>query len=250
MQDALTRFETLGNAAFAVGCLNDLGRNALDQGDEASAIAFFERCLACDEECQNTYGRAITLGNLAYSYYYLGQHEHHERAQNLATEALALADQVGGAYMKGAASAMPQALLGEFALDRRELPCAAVYFRACLVIWWEMGDKRSVVEELECVARLSIAAECAEAAASLYGAADAFREAISSPRSDVDHADYECALLALREALGESGFVREWERGRRHPLAEAVAEALTVLDAIAEGRSAASATHRSGVAMP
>jgi predicted ATPase len=250
LQDALTRFEILGNAALAVGCLNDLGRNALDQGEESSAIAFFERCLAFDEERQNPYGRAVTLVNLAYSYYYLGQHEHHERAQDLATEALALAERVGGAYMQGAASAMPQALLGELALDRRELPRAAVCFRACLVIWWEMGDRLSVAEELENVARLSIAAEYAETAASLYGAADAFREAISSPRTDVNHADYERDLLALREALGESGFASAWERVRRRPLADAVAEALTVLDAIAEGQSAASATNRSGAAMP
>lgn len=237
LQDALARFEALGNAAFATGCLNDLGRNSNKQGDEAAAIAYFERCLVLDEQRQNAYGRALDLANLAAAHLYLG---HHEQTLILATEALALVEQVGGAYMMGA-SALARSLLGDLALDRLQIPLAAARFHESLGIRWEMGDTLGVAAELECAAMLMAAADRPEAAASLYGAAEALGEATSSPRTDVEQTEYERDLLPLREALGEPGFAREWERGRRRPLAEAVAEALGELRAIAEGQSAAKA---------
>jgi non-specific serine/threonine protein kinase len=237
LQDALARFETLSNVAFATGCLNDLGRNYLEQGDEVAAISFFERCLMFDEQRQNAYGRALDLAHLAAAHLYLG---HHEQSQGLATEALALAEQVGGAYMQGA-SALARSLLGDLALDRLEIPLAAARFQESLGIRWEMGDTLSVAAELESAAMLMAAADHPEVAAALYGAADALGEAISSPRTDVEQAEHERDLLPLREALGESSFAREWERGRRRPLAEAVGAALAELGAIAECRSAATA---------
>ena len=140
LQDALTRFEALGDTLFATVCLNALGRNASVQGDSLSSLSFFERTLALYDLRQDKYGRAIALVNLSASHCNLG---HHEQAQDFATQALALAGEVGVPYRKAAALDV----LYELALDRREIPRAAVLCQEALGLWWDMAEMWHVASD-------------------------------------------------------------------------------------------------------
>ena len=246
LQDALTRFEALGNAAFATACLNELGNNALDRGNAVAAISFYERCLASDELAQNDYGRALGQVNLALCHLDLG---HHDQARDLASQARGLAERVGDPYMKGIA-ALAVAVLGELALNRGDVLLAGALFRRSLGLSWEFGDKWNVGYVMERAAKVMAAGHQAQAAARAFGAEDALRQAISSPRGDWEQPEHERAVLALRAVLGEPNFTREWEHGRRRPLTEAVAEVLAVLETIAEDRSRANTAAQSVTGTP
>ena len=65
----------------------------------------------------------------------------------------------------------------------------------------------------------------AEPAAHLLGAAAAARETANAPLPAVHRAAYERDVVAVREALGEEGFVTAWDAGRATPLAALVAAA-------------------------
>ena len=235
LQDALTRFEALGNTVVATTCLNALGRNAALQGDQLSSLSFAERVLASYERLQDKYGRAIALINLAASHCNLG---HLAQAQDFATQALALAEEVGSPYRKAAALSV----LYELALDGQGPPRAAVLCQEALGLWWEMGEMWHIAYNLAAAAKILVAGDRPEAAARLHGAAEALREAIASPIGVSEQAEYERERIALSATLGEPSFNHELELGRHRPLAEAVAEALAVLGTIAEGQSPGSTT--------
>jgi hypothetical protein len=52
--------------------------------------------------------------------------------------------------------------------------------------------------------------------------------ALASPLSPADRAEHERTLAAIRAALGEAAFAREWARGEVMPLDQVIAEALTL----------------------
>lgn len=233
LQDALARFEALGDASGASGCLTSLGLNALSQGDAVAAVDFFERSLVIAEAQQSARSRARALVNLAWAHNHLG---HQERAQDLGARALALAEQVGSVHYR----ADSLAVLGWLAVDRGEAAGAAALIRESLRLWWEFGDTWGVAYTLEIAAAIAAVGNHADVAARLYGAADALR-ATSLPINVLDPSAHERHRAAARAALGEAVFTQTWAEGHRRPLAEAVAEALAMMASIAESHSAAKA---------
>ena len=179
--------------------------------------------------------RSIALGNLARASYNLGQHE---RAQELNTQAMALAEQAGGSYAKIGVLGLES----ELALIRGAVAHAAALSRENIALGWEFGDKWMLAPGLEMAAAIMVAAGRSEAAARLYGAGEALREAIAAPMGASDQPEYARHLAALRATLDESSFTRAWQEGRRLPLATAVAEAVGVMATIASDQSASIAT--------
>jgi hypothetical protein len=64
------------------------------------------------------------------------------------------------------------------------------------------------------------------AAAMLFGAAEAIRDALGTPLPPVDRADHDRCLAAVRAALGEEAFAAASAEGRAMELEQAVAYAL------------------------
>ncbi len=65
-----------------------------------------------------------------------------------------------------------------------------------------------------------------ERAARLWGAAEALREVIGSPRPPNEREEYERGLATVREALGEEVFSAAWAEGRAMSLEQAIEYAL------------------------
>jgi non-specific serine/threonine protein kinase len=229
LEDALARFEVQGDMQGASDCLTSLGLNALNQGDATAAVACFERSLTIADAHQGPRYRARALVNLAWAHHYLGQQT---QAEDFGTQALALADQVGSAHYKADALAM----LSLSALDRGEVARAAALNRESLRLWWEFGDKWGLTYTLEIAAAIIAAADLAETAVRLYGAAEALR-AISLPITVLAPSERERHRAAVRAALDESTFVRAWTEGQRVPLATAVTAAIEKMAAIPEHQS-------------
>ena len=232
LQDALARFEALGDHAGAADCLNILGLNANQDGDAAAAVSFFERSLALAEAYQGLRYRARALGNLALAHHYLG---HHREAEDLSIQALALAEQVGSTHY----TAYAHTVSSLAALNRGEIALAAQRARASITMWWEFGDKWGVTLALEFAAAILVASVRYEAAARLYGAVDAYREAIAMPVNVLDQPAHERHLAAVRAALDEATFTRVWQEGRQLAQPTAVAETAEILAMIGGGQTVA-----------
>ena len=69
----------------------------------------------------------------------------------------------------------------------------------------------------------------AEAAARLYGAADAQRERLGRPVEALVGAEYERDMAVARQALEEGAFAAAFAAGRELPLDQAVTEALALV---------------------
>ena len=78
----------------------------------------------------------------------------------------------------------------------------------------EIGDKEQIASGLEGLA--SVAAMQGELAwaARLWGTAEALRDAIGAPLQPIEWADYEQAVAAARDYLGEETFASAWAEGR------------------------------------
>ena len=227
LEEALDRFERLGDVWGACNCLNHLGLNAENRGDAAAAASFFERFLADVVEHRGTNSmRSGALANLAVAYRYLGNHE---AALELSTEARRLAEAANSAYNLAAACST----LSVLALDRGEIGHAATLAREGLVIHWEIGVPWELVVSLEDAALVMMAGHRVESAARVCGAAFALRMAIESPISGCYETELERGLASLRSLLGEPAFARAWAEGERLSPDEAVALALQDLNELA-----------------
>jgi predicted ATPase/transcriptional regulator with XRE-family HTH domain len=227
LEDALARFESLGDVWGASNCLNHLGINALNQGDAASAASFFERFLADAVEHRGSKTkRAVALGNLAGAYRVLGQRD---AALELSTEALDLADASGNVGL----IAVTRGMLSLLALDRGEIGRAASLAGDALTISWEIGDPWGVPNSLEVTAAVMSAGQRAESATRVYGAAFALRAASGIPISGCDRTEVERDLASLRAVLSEMAFAHAWAVGERLSPDDAVELALPALAELA-----------------
>jgi hypothetical protein len=75
------------------------------------------------------------------------------------------------------------------------------------------------------VVRTDAAAGAGRHAARLFGTAEALREAFGAPPPPREHDDYRCAVVWVREALGQTTFAAEWAAGRTMTWEDAVSYA-------------------------
>ena len=78
----------------------------------------------------------------------------------------------------------------------------------------ERGDKELIASGLAGLA--SVVAVQGEPgwAVRLWGSAEALREAIGAPLQPIERADYDHAVGAVRDHLGERAFAAAWAQGR------------------------------------
>ena len=212
--------DTLGTTQALIG----LGIAATFEQEYDRATAHFEEAFALapsvDDPRLATSLASAALANLGIA----------ARGQGrLAAAAAAHEAALVGQREMGFVRAEAQSLLdlGDVALELGDLARAFASYRAGMLLAWEHGEIRVVVEALEGFAGTAALANHTVAATRLSAAAERQRELTGiTQRFPLDLARYERVVAAARAALGEVSFATVWEAGQALPLAQAVAEAL------------------------
>lgn len=146
----------------------------------------------------------IGLGNLYLVGYY------YDDATRCQEQALAILQQLGDEA--GIAVALNN--LGLVATDQGDYQAASQYLAQSLTIRQQTGDHPGIAETLTGYATLAAAAGPAEPAATLFGAAEALRQAhnVNVPPEGRDH--YERHIAATRRQMDEASFNTAWSIGR------------------------------------
>lgn len=112
------------------------------------------------------------------------------------------------------------------AQTRGDLTRAGALFTECLGQYQLLDNELGIVDCVEGLAAVACARGQAAAAARLFGATTAWREALGASVWPIARAAYGQATAAAREALGEEGYARELAIGRGMDLAMAADAAL------------------------
>lgn len=101
-------------------------------------------------------------------------------------------------------------------------------YREVIPGWKELGHRAAVAHELECISYILIQREEPEHAATLLGAAEALRQLIDTDMTNLERAEYERKVSALRAGMDEAGFQEAWNKGRSLSMDEAIELAIQV----------------------
>jgi predicted ATPase/class 3 adenylate cyclase len=104
---------------------------------------------------------------------------------------------------------------------------ALALYRETIQEWQEIGHRGAVAHQLECFAFIARAKEEGERAAKLMSAAEALREASSSPRTPQERIEYDTELDSLRAGMDEKAFTSLWAEGHSMNMEQAIEYALT-----------------------
>jgi tetratricopeptide (TPR) repeat protein len=107
---------------------------------------------------------------------------------------------------------------------------ALALYRETLPDWQKIGHRGAVAHQLECMAFIAKAQEQGERAVKLLSAAEALREASSSPRTPQEQIEFDRELAGLRAGMDESTFDLLWAEGRSMTMDQAVDFAMSDLN--------------------
>jgi tetratricopeptide (TPR) repeat protein len=259
IEESLALWRELGDRQGIATTLRAVGHQVIAQGDFARAQSLYEESLVLFRELDDRHGIAVVLSNLggvaeSQMDYRRAQAQYEEslvllresgdkqsisivlnclgglawrqgdyaRARNLCHEGLALARALGDRqYIAGSLVG-----LGMVAADQGDYVGARTLLEEGLASFRELGDRWGILGTLEGMALLAGAQDQARRGARLWGAADALRQAIGTPRPPSDQARYDEAVQAMRSTLSEEGFSAAWAEGRTLPPEEAIALAM------------------------
>jgi hypothetical protein len=120
------------------------------------------------------------------------------------------------------------------ALAQKDESRAASLFGTSLALAHGVEDKMKIADNLEGVADVAVRLGQAEQAASLLGAAAALRDRISGPIPAHRRDDHARIVAAARAGLAAERYAAAWQTGQSWSLAEAVGEARSHAEAMAE----------------
>jgi tetratricopeptide (TPR) repeat protein len=211
--------QKLGDDSGVAMALKDLGNVRADEGDVIGARELYEKSLRLWEKAEDREGIAATLNNLGYMAFLLGELDEAIRAYNKSIDLFRrLGDKQGvarGLMNQGAAFR-----------EKREMGEAAEMLRTSLGVWRELGDQWDVSDCLDDLAALYLMKKDASVAATLYGGAEALREAIGAGRPPSEEGDYSARIDATRSALGDAEFKEAWDQGYAMEMEEVIDYAL------------------------
>jgi DNA-binding CsgD family transcriptional regulator len=224
----------VGDTEGLAGALYLLGALAKDRGDEPAARAQTEEALALYRELGDLDNvgyclcQLATLGDLG-TVDRPGDPADQAQAEASCQEALVLYRALGNT--DGIARALH--CLTYVAYKRGDYGRAAELARETLALRWEHRGLAVIPSLFEDLADIAGLTGHPPAAARLYGAAEALREALGLPIAPFYRPDYEREVAVTRQALPPEVFAAAWSAGRELPLDEAVAEALALAERLA-----------------
>ncbi len=225
-EEALALAHELGDRVGIANATYVLGIVATNRGQETVARAHLEAALARFRELGDRGRTARTLCDLAVlgnlgTLEAPGNPADQERAEAYCEEALGLFRDLG--HARGIARALHG--LAYVAYKRRDYPRALALSRDTLALRWELQDRWGIAANLEDVADIAGLSGQPAQATRLYGAAEALREALSTPIPPFYRAEYEREVAVARAAMPPDAFAAEWAAGRALPLEQAIAAA-------------------------
>jgi non-specific serine/threonine protein kinase len=228
--EALGRFESLGDLWGTVLCLSLCGNSALGWGDAATAATCYERigAIAVAQDLPSIY-HVPYLGSLVGAYQRLGRPE-------AAVETCLAAMQHANDANNATAIAWTLHTLTRLLLERGETAQAlsrSAEVAESLGVFWETGGTWMIVDALELAATLMGLADQAACAARCLGAASTLRAAMPRLTSAGEREILARDREAITAALGEPACTQAWTIGQEQPLAKTVAEARRVLATLA-----------------
>lgn len=189
--------------------------------DYEAAERLAEEGLQLDRELNNVVGTAVALIHLGNVARFRGDIP---GARGRYEESLAILRKVGirEFIALGLVKIMQQAF--------REGDCAAAKSAPveCMTLLQQVRDKRMTAAALEACACLACLTGQSEAAAKLFGTAEAMREQVGSPLRPSEKEEYDRGVTATHEALDEGTFSTAWQAGRSFSLDACYAYALSV----------------------
>lgn len=225
-QKVLSDAQQNGDRPTIALALSNLGHvaSALEE-DTASCRSLHEQALQLYEELDDKANVGITLSYLAECELALGNYE---SAWQLAEESMKIEREVNN--RPGIATVLY--LQGEIAYRQADYVLAQCYYKECLRLHNELGEKGSMTDCLTVLAstRYHLGSDTAEAV-TLYGAEEALRQDLRMPIRPRDQKRRDSILQAAREKLGQEAYEVAWAAGQAMSLEEAVAYALKQADA-------------------
>lgn len=216
-RESLELSEAMGDEESVAIVLNNLANVLRTQGDLGAARAHYQRSLALREKLGLRRGVASSLSNLGL----LAEREGDlAGARALYRQSLAIRRELGEA--KGVAISLCN--LGFVALKQGDAEAEGLLCES-LSLQLELGGKAGVADCLRGLGNLE-SVRRPERAATLWGAAEALREAMGAQLEPAERADYERALAAARARLEPSVFGAARQRGREMDLETAARYAL------------------------
>ncbi len=220
--ESLAVSRQLGDQRGIATSVGHLGLVAADCGDYRAARSLYRDALAIFRALGDTTVCATLLHNLGHVMSAQGEHA---AARALFQESLGLARGLGLKHSiahYSANLAVVEVHEGEFVRARSLLEESLLAFR-------DLGDKRGICRALEGFGILASAQGQAARAATVLGAADSLRGAITAPLpvSDRAHYQYDRYVATACAALGEEAFAVAWAEGAAMPADGAIEYALT-----------------------
>jgi len=206
-EESLTFFRQLGNKRGIAASLTQLaGTLFVSQGDQAMIYPLLEEGLSLDREVGDKEG--IAVSSLLLGWVTLKQ-GNVATARTRVEESLLLYREME--HREGVAESL--SLLGRVEAARGDHAFARALYEESLAMAKEIGDKELIASGLEGLASVVAGQGEPAWAARLWGTAEALREAIGAPLQPVERADYDHAVAAVRDHLGEDAFVSAWVEG-------------------------------------
>jgi len=221
--------ERLGDKASMGSLLSNLGIVAEYRGDYAGSNQFHERALALRTEIGDRRGIGNSTNNLGMIAFL---QKRYAEARDWFQKSMLLNREVGDAWMV----ALCHNNLGNATRGLGEYDASRRHYADSLRAYRDYGDKWALAFLLEDIGILAALAGEASAALELIGAADAFREAIGTPRAPTLAEEIEGQLDAAVAGLPEHDRAARRARGRSLEFAAAVDHALAFCEWITETR--------------
>jgi predicted ATPase len=220
-EDALELWAKLGDDIGVGTSLKDLGNLALEHDEYENARTLYEQSLALHRRAGNRIEEAATLNNLGV----VGRlQQNWDAAIEELTQSLELFRDIGD--QQGTARCLLN--LGGAYLGAGDSEKAGRLSRESLVLWRELGGKWDIVDCFEDMGSIAAHGDRPDAAARLYGAADALRDSVGATPSPFEQVLLDQYMDRAKQALGEDGFRNAWDEGHGMSFDDAVEYALSV----------------------
>jgi predicted ATPase/class 3 adenylate cyclase/DNA-binding XRE family transcriptional regulator len=219
-QHALDLYRSLDDKHGIAFALNNLGVQWLEQGDFAPAMQHLTESLALTQQLGQTRTSAYTRHNMAEMARWQADYV---QAAELYAESLAVFRTLGDHW----AACYSLVGLGKVVGYQGDDAQATRFCLEAMSLCQEQDHRELLTECLEGLAHSAARHGQGARAARLFGAAEQLRVVIDAPRAVVENQWYAEAVALVRAALDPLTYERAWLEGRRMPIEEAIAYAMS-----------------------
>jgi ATP/maltotriose-dependent transcriptional regulator MalT len=217
LDEALAIHRELGDKRGLAESLFLLGGTDAFEGNHEVARSLLEEALVLYREVGDRQGAADSVGVLGIVALSKGEYE---RARSLVEESQALMKSVGD--RRGFAKTSN--ILGDITFGQGDHAAAGDLYEEARKVFADLDDGWWLAWSLEGLAGVDAARGRLARAARIFGAAEALREEIHSPRPTALRAVYDRSLATVRAGLDETAFAAAWAAGRKMAPEQALAQ--------------------------